>query len=177
MYGKLSANRSNESLRTRFDSSLSDRELRTSESPPLSRPIPQIPTGYLNIKFHTLFGKLNYLHSPIPRRMEMPTTSSELGNVFKPKLFQEPVKLKASKIYDKFSMNDLEEMQLKFNSSEKVIYSPKDKRNIYNRNRNFNDHISEDSDEKMLIDQRSSDQNPIQENSFMSLIKASNIRK
>jgi len=113
MYGKLTANKSNESLRTRLDSSLSDNEKRKSTSPRIESPIPQNSHAYYSWNLNSLFGKMNYLRSPIPTRMGIPNVASNgLGNIFKPNYFQKPMKLKATKIYDKFNIDDIQEMQL-----------------------------------------------------------------
>lgn len=113
MYGKLTGNKSNESLRTRLDSSTSDQDKQRSISPNLNNPFNNNSASYLSWNLNSLLGKINYLRSPIPTRFGIPSnTASGMASVFSPPLFQPPVKLKATKVYDKFSIDDLEEMQV-----------------------------------------------------------------
>lgn len=178
MYGKLNTDKSNESLRTRLDSSLSDVEKHKSMSPRLTRPIPHKAPSYLGWNLNSLFGNLSYLRSPIPTGMNIPNSGSNgLAEVFKPKIFQESVKFKANKIYDKFSLEDLEEMQLDYKTGEKTNKSTKSKARSNDDEEIKNSENLDNSDEKMQLEDNFSDDCAMQGNTFKSLIEANNIRK
>lgn len=111
----MKGNKSYESLRTRLDSSISDRDKNMSISPRMERPIPKNSSKYYPWSLSSLFNQLNYLKGPIQNGMNINCSSTNnLMHIFKPQIIPNPLLLKASKIYDKFNIDDLDDMQIDF---------------------------------------------------------------
>jgi hypothetical protein len=127
---------------------------------------------------NSLFSKLNYLTGPMQGTIPLPNNSTNrLGNMFRKPLAQKPIKLKASKVYDKFDFDDLEEMQVEFrdNSNQK---DPSTEKQPQSPHHHDSSKIEIKQTEVELSDEKAKSPQ-LQENagSFMTLLRANDIRK
>jgi hypothetical protein len=112
----MKENKSNESSRTRLNSSSLDRDKNISVSPRIERPIPKNAPSYYPWNLSSFFNQLNYLKGPIHNGINS-TNSNNLIYMFKPPIMPNSVQFKATKLYDKFNIDDLDDMQLDFNTT------------------------------------------------------------
>lgn len=112
---KYSHKNSDDSLRTRLDSSGSDNDKRNSMSPRLERPVPT-KTTYSPWNLNSLFTQINYLsRTHMQNSLNINNSNApqkRFVDLLKSSVAPKPVKLKATKIYDKFNIDDLGELRL-----------------------------------------------------------------
>ena len=112
---KNSHKNSDDSLRTRLDSSGSENDKQNSMSPRLERPLPT-KTTYYPWNLNSLFTQINYLNrTHMQNSLNINNCTSlqkRFVDLLKHSVTPEPVKLKATKIYDKFNIDDLDGLRL-----------------------------------------------------------------